>query len=816
MKRALLALATLSGLALPALAATDIWETTGGPAATGTNASVIPALAVSPDGQTVYAGSGAGTVHRWVYGDAVPAAFDILDLTNQALSTAVTTSAITVADINTSVTATTTVGTLVKNGTDTTLASVSVSVGDTVAVKLTTSGSNSTTISGTLTIGGVSDTFSVTTLAPPTPVNGTCGSAHGSAVTSAPGSNLCTAGTASAVSGSGPWTWSCAGTNGGTTANCTASLYVAPPPPPPPPPPVNLPTTGGSATVTGGGQTIVVSVPTTGSGTDGSTTINLAAGTSGPATNTLQLPGGGNLSVTHSGSAQVSVTTVGGNSVLAVTSGTVTVAATQAGQPLASTGNGGILVSANQSGASVTVSASPNGAPTLNVSGGTTLNLSGSPAQMSGTVIQLAGGNASAAPVVIQTGSSAGGTLSIVPGSGGGQLGVQTVTQADGSRVTALAVTSGTVTLTIPSSGNASLVVGNGQVTTGADHTQMTVTVNAGEQILFVGSGYIILPTRPSARTRANQMTRAARTEMLPDGKLYAGETAVLDDAGNLLAAYIGSSGGDMGMLGDRLPVPAVEGLALNPVLPRLSGASVRLNADLETTIKRQLQASGLTVSADPDPLGACDISLGQQTYRGMPSGRVAIDARRPDGIEMTGNGAMAVSQDGVTVTYAPGVANIEALAAFVKAMGGNIALRLNTDGSYVAAFSGGHRYALQPGYAVTSLATTESLSEDGQGHIAYVDPQGRQQVFYPVAADFATLEREVRRLDPTATLSGNAAGKLSLTLAGQRFTLTPDYHLVQAPADKQGQTWWIGADGKLYVRVPFVFANYAQGFAVE
>ena len=56
------------------------------------------------------------------------------------------------------------------------------------------------------------------------PINGACGSANGVAVNSAPTSGRCSAGTASSVSGSGPWDWSCAGSNGGSTAMCMAPL----------------------------------------------------------------------------------------------------------------------------------------------------------------------------------------------------------------------------------------------------------------------------------------------------------------------------------------------------------------------------------------------------------------------------------------------------------------------------------------------------------------------------------------------------------------------------------------------------------------
>ncbi|HEU5433445.1 MAG TPA: hypothetical protein VFU81_17400, partial [Thermomicrobiales bacterium] len=58
-------------------------------------------------------------------------------------------------------------------------------------------------------------------------VNGACGASNGGSFTSAPTANLCSSGTASAVSGSGPWNWTCAGANGGTTATCSAPLQSA-------------------------------------------------------------------------------------------------------------------------------------------------------------------------------------------------------------------------------------------------------------------------------------------------------------------------------------------------------------------------------------------------------------------------------------------------------------------------------------------------------------------------------------------------------------------------------------------------------------
>ena len=61
------------------------------------------------------------------------------------------------------------------------------------------------------------------------PVNGACGASNGASFATAPSTNLCSTGTATSVSGSGPWTWSCQGSSGGTTSSCSASKSVTPP-----------------------------------------------------------------------------------------------------------------------------------------------------------------------------------------------------------------------------------------------------------------------------------------------------------------------------------------------------------------------------------------------------------------------------------------------------------------------------------------------------------------------------------------------------------------------------------------------------------
>src|ERR1700674_3340397 len=97
------------------------------------------------------------------------------------------------------------------------------STSGTLAISPTITTTYTLTCTGT---GGTSPVASttVTVNANPVAVNGMCGSANGTSVSSAPSTNLCSAGTPSSVTGSGPWTWIWNRSNGGTGAICSALL----------------------------------------------------------------------------------------------------------------------------------------------------------------------------------------------------------------------------------------------------------------------------------------------------------------------------------------------------------------------------------------------------------------------------------------------------------------------------------------------------------------------------------------------------------------------------------------------------------------
>ena len=151
---------------------------------------------------------------------------------------------------------------------------------------------------------------------PPTPVDGACGSASGTASASAPAANLCSTGTATGITGTGgQWQWGCQGSNGGTNTapNACTAAYA--------------------------NQTLTISA---------SPTSILVGGTS-----TISASSTASLSVSLAGNANC---TVSGSTATGTNAGTCTVTASQAGT--GDTGTHRYLAAADKT-VNITVNALP-------------------------------------------------------------------------------------------------------------------------------------------------------------------------------------------------------------------------------------------------------------------------------------------------------------------------------------------------------------------------------------------------------------------------------------------------------------------------
>ncbi|MBK5274049.1 MAG: hypothetical protein JJE30_03220, partial [Desulfuromonadales bacterium] len=93
-------------------------------------------------------------------------------------------------------------------------------------VNWTGTGGFITTTANPLAVSNVTTAMTITANFAPDPINGICGSSNGGTFTVAPDSNLCATGTLTVVTGNGPWTWSCTGLFGGTTADCSATIQT--------------------------------------------------------------------------------------------------------------------------------------------------------------------------------------------------------------------------------------------------------------------------------------------------------------------------------------------------------------------------------------------------------------------------------------------------------------------------------------------------------------------------------------------------------------------------------------------------------------
>ncbi|MCA9368130.1 hypothetical protein KC887_07810 [Candidatus Kaiserbacteria bacterium] len=105
------------------------------------------------------------TLSPLYYQDTTPDAFSFTDQTDVAVSTLTTSNTVTITGIDTATAISVTGGEMSINSGAFTSSSTTVSVNDTVQLRVTSSASNSTAVAVTLDVGGVTDEWSVTTVA---------------------------------------------------------------------------------------------------------------------------------------------------------------------------------------------------------------------------------------------------------------------------------------------------------------------------------------------------------------------------------------------------------------------------------------------------------------------------------------------------------------------------------------------------------------------------------------------------------------------------------------------------------------------------
>lgn len=428
---------------------------------------------------------------------------------------------------------------------------------------------------------------------------------------------------------------------------------------------------------------------------------------------------------------------------------------------------------------------------------------------------EAAGGHTASAITVSVGGQS----LTVTPLAAGTALTVKMVS-VDGVSTPVLEVSSGTVTISASQPGQALLSVGGGQgsnaivitAETAGTSASSTVSATTGETIVAVSSGVVTLPTDAFAATNAFAAIKG--------GKLYAGEVAVLNQAGKIANVFLGSSDGKGALPGDQLDLGAINNLNLrvSSAPPRLEGISIRIGGTrkLDAVAADVLsQATGVAfVSKGQNNLGMVRFESHNAVVNALPVGKVMVDTSRADGIVLVGNGRVEVAKDGVITAFMPAVADFAEFAGHVVSLDKGAVITIQDDGAMSVTFNG-VVYPLQAAWMVSKgEAGRGGIALDERGQVVYRDNAGNWQTLYPVFADLGGLAAAFRPLDPAVKVTGNDDGTATAQLLGKKYCLVPDAALVAVPEAHAKDAWWKGDDGKLYIKNSG--GKTAQGFSVR
>lgn len=404
-------------------------------------------------------------------------------------------------------------------------------------------------------------------------------------------------------------------------------------------------------------------------------------------------------------------------------------------------------------------------------------------------------------PVKFTSGNT---TLEYTDQEGNAQLVVRTVDNKPH-----LEVAKGTVQIKSPSAGNTISVmssdeqktVGSIVTQTGADSVVVVKTETTAA--LFVDSGRV-------------HYQGPGQSAPVP---VYQGENTQLDADGNLSKITLGSRNGLNQVPGDPLPVqiskdsgtkiPILEG-----TLPRFDNALSLLDIVGEH-IKSVLGDAGGQLSYDRET-GVITYMLGNTAYRVIVLGDVLVKLNGFSGTDAaaTAGGVYTLASHGIQLSLSGALGYFSDLQTAVQVVDANGALNLKPTGAIEARFGGG-RYVIMPGISASLPSNPSPLpgfESDASGYAVFRDHMGTLQTLYPAFLDMDTLNSTFKTVVPTATLTHNGNGAVTVGVAGQNFTLRPQYSVIDNPAGHAMEPYW-QENGFIYFRNN---DQSTQGFRAE
>lgn len=492
-------------------------------------------------------------------------------------------------------------------------------------------------------------------------------------------------------------------------------------------------------------------------------------------------------SVIHTAIVNINGTKI---TLLNVTAGAAQITANAANQPLVSVGVGAhaVVISSASAGTKLTVGVDrTTGATRLTLPHATVA----SDVDASINVADINGRNVNVRP---QGNEDAVMTLKMAPVSG--------------DDVQLVSIIGGSAMVTSRLAEQPLLVIGAVVVTGVGVGSRATVNLDSA-------TGITTLSVTNGAITLSNNAFAESGTK-LRVGKLYAGEIATFNNAGKVSGVRLGTLAGNSTYAGDKRGHTDTDSLKYRAWAPQLDAVPTRYGTapklvDAIVALLRRVAPDLAYIGEQSDGalrFGSADGRL----ISALPIGSVEVDIGQPDGITIDAHGKAKIVTQGLTTRFSSSATDLPAFAASIRA-GCPTCVTVQMEDGNLHVTNGNTTDAWVADWYASATQSAGGLGKNPDGTISHTIA-GLSQTFHPAAGDLEAILAVFQALDPNAVVQTLGDGSILVQANGVRHTLLPNAAMqTQTPATHVNDAWWLGDDGRLYLKTR---DGAVQGFTVR
>lgn len=274
------------------------------------------------------------------------------------------------------------------------------------------------------------------------------------------------------------------------------------------------------------------------------------------------------------------------------------------------------------------------------------------------------------------------------------------------------------------------------------------------------------------------------------------------------------------GVFGIDLPAATPTLESLKPLIVNIPGVTTVPGTVLDANCCGDIFVRVLSKALNTPLSLVGQTGAGTVVLDGYQGGRLAFlvtaaasgDAR-DEGVYAVGDGQYQVISGGVAATIVPALVDIGQLASLLP-LGSTIQMTAN---GVLTATIDGVTYVVQPSVAVQRLANADAkanITKGSDGYLRFMDRAGNSQILYPAFLEPQTLRSYLRAIDGTATLSIQLDGTAKVVFQGQTYDVVPELTLLASPSGLPSQGWLQDA-AQHYLFLNQQRANTAQGLGL-